>query len=223
MQRTDHSVARGRIENDAYKTPVSCQPALHFNEEERVKIDLEALGMTQEDLQQKVVAHLAHDIMTTTCMDDEGQQYDRNSEFGKKLHEAVRETIDKRVNQIAEDHVAPRIAEMIDEMVLTKTNEWGEKKDEPLTFTEYLVSRAEQYMTEEVDYEGKTRRQVHGYSWKADQTRLAHMINKHLHYAIESAAKEIVKGANEVLVKGLAETVKLKLEEIKEKLVIQVR
>jgi hypothetical protein len=103
---------------------------------------------------------------------------------------------------------------MIDNLVLQKTNSWGEKVGKSVTFVEYLIEQAHGYMTEKVDSSGKTKEESGGYSFSGTQTRVAHMIHRHLHFNIETAMKEALATANGSIIKGLEETVKLKLAEI---------
>jgi hypothetical protein len=49
------------------------------------------------------------------------------------------------------------------------------------------------------------------------------MIDKHLHFSIESAMKSAVSNANSAIVGGLEETVKIKLAEIAKSLKVTVK
>ena len=66
---------------------------------------------------------------------------------------------------------------------------------EALTFAEYLVHRAERYIAEEVDYQGKPK-SVDSYQWRAHSTRIVHMIHEHLNFRISSAIEGAMKDAN---------------------------
>ncbi len=77
-------------------------------------------------------------------------------------------------------------------------------------------------MTEKVDSSGKTKEESGSYSFSGTQTRVAHMIHRHLHFNIETAMKEALATANGSIVKGLEETVKLKLAEIAKALKVTV-
>ena len=45
----------------------------------------------------------------------------------------------------------------VESFCLTETNKWGKKTGKSMTFTEYLVQRAELYLTEKVDLRGKAK------------------------------------------------------------------
>lgn len=177
-----------------------------------MELNLESLGFTKEELQQRVVDQLCRELMSNLGY-EEGEPYPIDSEFGKKLKAVVKTHIDDTIQNIAEVHIFPKISEYIENLTLQETNKWGERKGQSLTFVEYMVQRAEAYMTEKVNYEGKSKDASYG-SWTGTQTRLSHLIHKYLHYNIENAMQTALKDANSHIVKGLEETIKIKLKEI---------
>lgn len=112
--------------------------------------------------------------------------------------------------------------DIVENMVLTETNRWGEKTGKSVTFKEYLVQRAEAYMQEEVNYEGKPRG-TDSFSWSARSTRVAYMIHKHLHYEIEAAMKTALANVNSAVTKGLHEATKIAINEVTSKLKVDVK
>lgn len=186
------------------------------------EISLEALGLTEEDLIEKVVDRLVENLQSRIGFDDDGE-FRSSSSFGNKLNQMVTDRLDQAVEDIGEKHLLPQVDAMIENLVLQKTNEWGEAKGEPVSFTEYLVKRANAYITEKVSYDGKSKSESGSYSWSGTQTRIAHMIDRHLHYSIETAMKEALSTANSSIVKGLEDTVKIKLTEVASKLKVQVK
>jgi len=173
-------------------------------------LDLKELGLTQEELQERVVERICDTLLDGTGTDDYGEEHADLSPWRERLDGLVRQRIDAKVEEMACREVLPRVGEMIEGLVLHRTNEWGEKKGGHLTFIEYLVQRAEAYLREPVTRDGKRPDSYSG----ATQERIAHMVDQHLHDAIEKAMKEAVRTANDAIVAGLAETVKMKLEEI---------
>ncbi len=164
-------------------------------------INLEELGITTDDLTERIVQRIADNIL----IDDNELEYSINKMLTEKVNEAV--------VGLGDAEIGPRIAEMVEAVTLHATNQWGEKRGEPLTFKEYLVERAEKYMTDEVDFEGKPKG-PDSYNWRPCQTRITHMVHKHLHYAIESAMEEALKSANSQIAQGITDAVKLKLDEL---------
>lgn len=182
-----------------------------------MSIDLNALGFTQEELQNRVVEQIVGQLLSGRADEEDFA----DSEFADKLAKAATDMMEREINRIADEHLVPRVAEMIESVCLQRTNEWGEKKkEEPLTFREYLVKRAEAWLMEPVDFQGKTvERTSYG---RADLTRVTYLVDKHLSYTIESAMKNAVEAANKSIVGGIAETVKLKLSEISRTLAVTV-
>ena len=170
--------------------------------------DLEALGFSKEEIAERVIDRICSSILSTQTSDEDGYGYEIPSEFKRDLDRAVKARIDAEVTRIADKHITPRIGELIEGVSLQRTNEWGEAKGEPVTFTEYLVQRAEAYMTETVDYQGKSKKENGSFSFTGCGTRVAYMIDEYLHHSIETAMKQALADANATIAKGLNETVR---------------
>ena len=172
-------------------------------------ISFEELGITKEDLIERLVDRLAGEL------NDDGYYGDR---VDRRMSEMVKQKIDAAVTAIGEEHIAPRIKEMIEGVTLQATNQWGEPRGEALTFTEYLIQRAHRYMTEEVDFEGKTKEESSGYNWRKSGQRVHVLVDKHLQYEISTAMKAALVDVNSKIAAGLAATVKTQLAQVLEKL-----
>jgi len=173
------------------------------------KLTLEDLGLTREELCERVVHRLC-------------ANFSEYADMESHLEQKIRDAADAAVARLADEHVLPNVNEFIENLTLQKTNCWGESQGKSLTFVEYLVERAEAYMKETVNYEGKPKG-TDSYSWTGKGTRLAYMIDKHLHFSIEKAMKEALETANKSIVDGLEQTVKIKLEEIAKSLKVTVK
>jgi len=145
--------------------------------------------------------------------DKDGNKDFTSSPFALKFNNVVIEQIDKTVEALAEIHLLPKINEIIETMTMQKTNDWGEKIGQKLTFIEYLAKKAGEYMNEQVDYQGKPKFKG-SYDWKGTQTRITYLLNQHLHYSIEEAMKNALQITNSAIASGIQETVRLKLAEI---------
>lgn len=185
------------------------------------ELTVEALGFTNEELQERVVDRIVSQFMSKTGYDDEGNEYNSKSSLADRLQKAVVQRIDRAIADVIDIHILPNATTYVENITLQATNKWGERKGEKLTFIEYLVQRADAYLREEVDYQGKSKSQD-SYNWKASQSRIAHLVHEHLHYAIETSMKQAVQDANNSIVKGLQETVKLKLAEVAAQLKVNV-
>lgn len=172
------------------------------------KTELEELGLTEQDVLNKLVDRL---VDRFSGGDDEV-----TTSFGNKLDAAVRGQIDKRIDAALSKHVLPKIKTMIDDVCLQETNQWGEKRGKKLTFIEYLTQRADSYIREPVNYNGKPQGED-SYNWKQSGTRISYMIHEHLQYAISRAMTDALGNVNSSVRKGLEEAVKVALANIKVK------
>lgn len=191
-----------------------------------MQIDLEALGMTKERLSEMVVETIANKLMCASIAEDaDGDErcYIGDSQFKRELDAHVKKAIDEEIAAKFDAHVLPRVTAMLEGLVLQETTSWGEKKGAPVTFIEYLVARADAYMREQVNFEGKDKATAGSYSWSPTQTRIAHLVHHHLQYGIEQMVKQALANANSVLVGGIQETVRLKLAEVSAKLALDVK
>lgn len=189
-----------------------------------MNITLESLGLSKDSIEKKLIEHLAEQLLTEIQYDyDDDSEYRARSVLAKKLDALVKQHIDSTINSLAEKHVLPNVTSYIESLTLQTTNQWGEKKGSPVTFIEYLTQKAEDYMQEKVNFEGKPKSEAGGYSWNGTQTRITHMVHQHLHHSIEIAMKEALKIATSGIATGLQETVKTKLAEVSQKLTVTVK
>lgn len=188
-----------------------------------MSFDLQALGITKEELQQRVIDRAVERIFETTGIDEDGDEFVETSPFAGRLEKAVKAAIDARVGEIAEKHVLPITGDLVENIVLQATNTWGEKVGKPQTFREYMIARAENYLTEKVDYNGKEKGEAGGFSWSGTQTRITHLVHQHFQYSIDSAMKAAVKNANDKIAEGIQEAVKIKLGEITQQLKVEIK
>lgn len=186
-----------------------------------MELTLESLGLSQEELQGRVVNALAERVLAGIGIDDDGT-FTQRSQTAEKLQEKLRKHIDAAIDDIAAKHVHPNVTQFIENLCLQETNKWGEKAGAKLTFIEYLVARAENYLREPVNYEGKAKGED-SYSWSAKTTRIAHMVDRHLQFSIESAMKAALANANAAIVGGIEAAVKIKLDEVSKSLKVSVQ
>lgn len=183
---------------------------------------IEDLGFTQEELQNRVINVIAHQAMGMKLDEEDNEHYWSNSLFNKKLQQFIMQHIDESIRKIAEKYVLPHVTEMVENLVLQETNKWGEKIGKPLTFKEYFVFKAESYMTEQVDLSGKSKNEAKDSYWTGRESRIENMVQGNLKHTIEVAMKDVIKTANNALVGGIQETVRIKLNEISNSIKIGV-
>lgn len=187
-----------------------------------MSIDLKSLGFTQEELQERVVERIVESVMTDRVYGEDGDEYDRHSKFREDLKKRVKVRIDEKIDELAQKFVLPNVSEYIENLTLQETNQWGEKKGQPVTFVEYLVQRAQAYMQEKVDMNGKSKGESTSSYWNGTQSRITHLIHQHLHFQIESAMQDAMKVATGEIARGIHETARHKLNEIAASLKVAV-
>lgn len=185
-------------------------------------ISLEELGITEENLTDKLVDKLSDKLLQSLHYDEDGDEWFGQSDMSRKITKAIQDRIDDKVAKIAELHVLPNVDALIEGVKLQKTNEWGEVRGQSVTFIEYMVKRADEYLIEVVDINGKTKSESGSSFFSKSGRRVDYMIDKHLKYSIEKAMKEALKTANDSIVGGLEKAVKDKLAELKVMLDVKV-
>lgn len=191
-----------------------------------MNIDIAALGITKEDLIDRVVKNIT-DLVMTAEMEEDGVTFDEASPLAERLSAHVVDAVNAKVEDLAARFVVPQVADLIETFSLQRTNSWGEKTGEPVTFIEYLTQRADAYLREEVDSDGRSREECSrsGRPWYGSkgQARIAYMIDKHLHYSISTAMQQALQTANSAIVGGIESTIKAKLAELQKGIQISVK
>lgn len=172
-------------------------------------LTLESLGLSRAELIERLIERLVSEMS--------------GEEIGSKVRDLVQKRTDETVARLAEERVLPNVQEYVENLTLQETNRWGEKVGRSLTFVEYLAERAEAYLAEKVNFEGKTKGEAVGLGWRGEQTRITHMVHQHLHYRIESAMKDALKVVMDSLSEDLAETARMKLQDLAKGLRVQVQ
>lgn len=193
-------------------------------------INLASLGITEEALVEKIVNTTVERLLETVGYDVEGDAITEGTALTRRMDKAVtdlnglvQKMLDAKVEELGNLHVKPLIESRLESLVLQRTNSWGEKVGKPVTFIEYLIQRADAYMTAEVDHNGKAQGEGDSYGWRKHSTRVAYLMDKHLQYAIERAMKDALANANSSITKGIADAVKIALAEVQAKLKVEVK
>lgn len=185
------------------------------------------IGLTDKELQDRVVSGIVESFLHRVQYDhDTDGDYLATSPLGRKINEAVTAAIDEKVQALAELHIIPKTDELIENLVITKTNTWGESTGEKWSLVEYLVKSAETYMTEDVDMNGRSKEECkrRGDSFRGKgYPRMSYLVDKNLRFAVQDATEKIMKSANEQLVGGLKETVEKSLKSIVDNIKVQVK
>ena len=176
------------------------------------ELTLEQLGLSEEKLLDTVAAAVASSVL-----------HGSESDFVRRMEERVREQIDKSIDEVAAANVLPKITDHLEGLLLQSTNEWGEKKGKPVTFIEYLTARAEAYIAEPVDHNGKPKDRNASYNWRASTTRVAFLIDHHIQYHLDAAIKDALKDVNAKIGAAIVDTIKIQLKSTLNNLKVQVK
>ena len=171
---------------------------------------LEALGISAETLGDRIVEQAVDVLLNTTGFDPDSEEETRyESRFKKEIAARIQKAVDEKIAALASVHLIPKVGEMIEKANLLKTNQYGEPKGLPMTFIEYIASRAEVYMSEDVDYHGKSKAESGDtYNWKASGPRLTVLMRNYIRDTLESHAKQAIKDVNSVVAKNIEKAAK---------------
>lgn len=188
-----------------------------------MNIDLKSLGFTNEELQERVIDRICESLLSSMEYDpDSDREFPVANRFQNEIKKRVEVRINETINALAEKYVLPNVAQYIEELTIQTTNNYGEKKGEPVTFIEYLVSRAKAYMQEQVDSSGRSNAESTTPYWSGKQTRITMLVHKHLADSVETAMKDAMTVATGEVARGIHETARMKLNEIAASLKVKV-
>lgn len=182
------------------------------------------LGLSREEIIERVIARIASGLLEVEGVDEYGDSVGpRPSNLQARLQAAVQKRADEKIAEIAEREILPRVGTFVETLTLQETNRWGEKTGKSMTFIEYLIQRAETYLTEQVDHQGKSASECERGYFSKYTSRTAFLIEWHLKHAIETAMRKAVADANKTIVGGLQEAVKIALEDVGKRLKVEVK
>lgn len=159
---------------------------------------LQTLGITADDLIERIVSRAVDELLNPRAYNDDSISDD----MARKVLALVQSAVDAKVSEVARDHLIPRIGELIEKATLTETNRFGEPKNEPMSFVEYLANCAERYMTEDVNSEGLNRSEG-DYRWSKVGPRITVLMKLRIKEALEEHTKRALKDVNAELAKAM--------------------
>ncbi|MDP2074606.1 hypothetical protein [Hydrogenophaga sp.] len=165
---------------------------------------LEALGITAEDLTQRIVDQAVESLLESSGYDPENdRETTYESRFKREIEKRLQEAVDAKISALAAEHLVPKVGELIEKTNMRKTNSYGEPKGEPMTFIEYIASRADAYMSEDVDYHGKSRAEGDSYNWRSCGPRLTVLMRSYIQDTLEKHATAAVSDVNKVIAENI--------------------
>ena len=169
---------------------------------------LKALGISPEELGSRIVDQAVETLLNTTGFNPDTEEETRyESRFKREIEARVKQAVDDKIAALAAVHLVPRVGEMIESANMQKTNGYGEPKGEPMTFKEYSARRAEAYMAEDVDINGRTKSEG-GYDWRISGQRLTVLMRNYIRDTLEAAAKAAVNDVNKVIADNIGKAAK---------------
>jgi len=169
---------------------------------------LEALGINKEDLVERIIDQAVNSLLSSTGFNPDTEEETRyESRFKKEIEARVQKSVDAKIAALAEVHVLPRVGEMIENANMVKTNQYGEAKTPPMTFKEYIAHRAEVYMSEDTDMNGKSKEEG-DYNWRSYGPRLTVLMRKYIKDTLEAHAKAAVTDVNKVIADNITKAAK---------------
>jgi hypothetical protein len=178
---------------------------------------LALLGLTQEELQNRVVHQIAYAAMQG-WVDYPGGEEGEQTRLGRELSTHAKKAIDAAVERIAAEAVVPKIDEMVSNLVLKQTDRWGHPTGDPISLEEYLATRGEEWLTAKVNYSGATP----SYNDNHQQARLVFLVHQQLESAVTRTVKILFADANKRLTDGLNEVVKNHLDQLIKNMTVRV-
>ncbi|ARP86273.1 hypothetical protein CAL13_08725 [Bordetella genomosp. 9] len=171
---------------------------------------LEALGVSVEDLSDRIVDQAVDALLSSTGFNPDTEEETRyESRFKREIEARIQKAVDEKIAALAEVHLIPRVGELIESANMVKTNQWGESKSPPMTFKEYIAHRAEVYMSEDVDFHGKSKQECKdSYNWRSCGPRLTVLMQMYIRDTLEKHAKAAVNDVNKAIAKNIEKAAK---------------
>jgi len=166
---------------------------------------LEALGISPEELGNRIVEQCVDALLNSTGFNPDTEEETRyESRFKREIEARIQKAVDEKIGDLAAVHLIPRVGEMIESADMRETNRYGEPKSPPMTFKEYIAYRAEAYMSEDVNYHGKSKAEDRdGYNWRSEGPRLTVLMRSYIRETLEKHAAAAVNDVNKVIAKNI--------------------
>lgn len=166
---------------------------------------LKSLGISPEELGNRIVHQCVESLLSGAGFDPDTEQEMRyETKFKREIGARIKAAVDAKISAIAAEHLIPRVGEMIEKADMRKTNQFGESVSAPMTFKEYIAHRAESYMSEEVNHEGKSRGESGDtYNWKSCGPRLSVLMRNYIRETMETHARAAVTDINKVIAENI--------------------
>lgn len=185
---------------------------------------LEALGVSPEELGNRIVDQAVSTLLYSSGFNpDTEEETSYESRFKREIEKRIQQAVDQKIAALAEQHLIPRVGEMIEQADMRRTNNYGEPTSPPMTFKEYIASRAEAYMSEDVNFYGKSKAEEgDSYNWRKCGPRLMVLMQIYIRETLEKHAKEAVTDVNKVIAKNIQQAAKQAITAAAENLTVKI-
>jgi hypothetical protein len=86
-----------------------------------------AVLINPEDLAERIVDQAVESLLNYTGFNEDGERVGSyETRFRKDIEAKVQKTVDANIAALAEQHIVPRVGEMIEGANMRKTNQYGE-------------------------------------------------------------------------------------------------
>lgn len=189
-----------------------------------MELTCEQLGITPDDIADRVATKIATTMLasfTDDFDDDTGEpiKTETPTKFRSLVQARVNAKVSAAVDAITERVLGNALETKITALRFPQTNSYGEPKAEPLTLLEFIAKRADTYLSEQVDHEGRSGGAMYG---SARNPRVVWMLEKYLASRIKDSMDTALRAANAQIVGGIEATVKANLKDIADRLSAKV-
>ena len=165
---------------------------------------LEALGISPEDLGNRIVDQCVEALLNSTGFNPDTEEETRyESRFKREIEARIQKAVDEKIATLAAVHLIPKVGEMIEMADMRKTNAYGEAKTPSMTFKEYIAHRAEEYMSEAVNIRGLSKAEDGSYQWQSAGPRLTVLMRNYIRETLEKHAKAAITDVNKAIAKNI--------------------
>jgi hypothetical protein len=165
---------------------------------------LEALGISPEDLGNRIVDQCVDALLNSTGFNPDTEEETRyESRFKREIEARIQKAVDEKIAALAAVHLIPKVGEMIEMADMRKTNAYGEAKTPSMTFKEYIAHRAEEYMSEAVNIRGLSKAEDGSYQWQSAGPRLTVLMRNYIRETLEKHAKAAITDVNKAIAKNI--------------------
>lgn len=173
-------------------------------------ISIEDLGITQEELQARVVDQLCHEI--TGRYDDESEySYFSENSIKAKMREYLKEIVDKKIREVVDEKVLANFEKYLQELIIKPASRWGEKEGSPVSIEDYIEKTISLTLAEEVDDQGRERDSSSYSYYSSTRPRLKYLIERKISAEIKASFDSVLVDVKASLQSHIEEMVKSKL------------